>query len=238
MPRLSRAALFPLLTLGAGGGLIGAVAPWIPHRAAGLNVGGFALFETSKFIPAVRSGTFPLFREGFLLPLLTSALLLALAPAFVGNKPARAARWLCPTIAALVALAALPSYPMILTAHREPEYRWQLFLAVAAFVLTLLSPLGRRIPPRVLDILAAALTLGGSAPALVALARVRPLFSELYNEPLGIGWGVVVYSLSCAILLATALLPKTSDVNAPMRPTLPETPLHRESPAAFHGSRR
>ncbi len=203
----SRSMASALLAVGAMLGGVGAVAPWIPHRAAGLTVGGFDLFEVSKFFPEVRAGAVPLFREGFLLPLLTSALLLALAPAFCG-RPARAVRWLCPAAAALVALLALPPYPAILTAHRDPEYRGQLLLAAGAFLLALLSPLARRLPTRLLDGLAAALAVGGLTGGIAALVGVRPLFAELYGAPVGVGWGVVACGLGCALALVGAFLPK------------------------------
>jgi hypothetical protein len=203
-PTLRHAHAFLLLALGAALGLVGAVAPWVPHPAAGLSVGGFDLFETTKFLPAVRCGAVSLLREAFLLPLLASAVLLALAPAFVGGT-FRAARWLFPGVAAAITLAAFPAYPGILVAHRDPEYRGQLLLTAGAFLLALLSPLARRLPARVRDGLVAALALGGLAPALVALARVRPLFAALYDTPVGVGWGAVVYGLGCAIALAAAL---------------------------------
>lgn len=196
-----------LLILGATLGLAGAVAPWIPHRAAGLNVGGFYLFESTKFFPAIRSGAVSLCREAFLLPLLTSAVLVALVP-IPPVRPPRPACWLCPALAAAIALLALPPYPAVLTAHRDPEYRGQLLLATAAFVLALFSPLARRLPTRVLDALAVALALGGLVPGLVALAHVRPLFAGLYNAPVGVGWGAAVYTLGCTTVLAASLPPK------------------------------
>lgn len=189
-----------LLALGVLLSLVGAVAPWIPHRAAGLNVGGFFLFEVVKFLPAVRGGAVTLFREGFLLPLLASAVLLAALPAYAA-RPSRWARLLCPLAAAGIALAALPPYPAILSAHRDPEYRGQLLGAVIALLLIGASPLLKRLPMLARKGLGAAIILGAAVPAITALLRVRPLFVQLYAAPVGIGWGAWAYLAGCAITL-------------------------------------
>jgi len=200
-----------LLAAGAAISLLGAIAPWIPHPAAGLNVGAYDLFEISKFLPAVRSGAVSLFREGFLLPLFSAALLLALVPTFA-RRSLHLASWLCPAAAASIALLALPPYPAILTAHRDPEYRGQLALVACTLALSLISPLARRLPRPASGLIAAALTLGGAMPALAALSRVRPLFAELYSAPVGIGWGVPAYILGCTAALLAALLAANSRV--------------------------
>jgi len=194
-----------LLTLaGAAAGIVGAVAPWIPHRAAGLNVGGFDLFEMSKFLPAVRSGAVPLLREAFLLPLLVSATLLALA-AVLPSISLRPARWLGPAAAAVVALSAVPPYPAILSAHRNPEYRGQLLLAAATLVLALTSPLARRLPARGVAIGAAGLATAGLLLPLLQFVRIRPLFAALYDAPVGIGWGLVTYALGLGAALVSQI---------------------------------
>ncbi len=204
-----------LLALGVLLSLVGAVAPWIPHRAASLNVGGFFLFEVAKFLPAVRGGTVSIFREGFLLPLLASAVLLAALPAFA-PRPSRCARLLCPLLGAGIALAALPPYPAILSAYRDPEYRGQLIAAATALLLIGASLPLRRLPFPARRGLAAALTLGAAVPALLMLLRVRPLFAQLYAAPLGIGWGAWTYAVGCVLtLLALAI---QSERAAPSQP--------------------
>jgi hypothetical protein len=201
--------LSSLLALaGAMAGIIGAVAPWIPHRAAGLNVGGFDLFEMSKFLPAVRSGAVPLLREAFLLPLLVSATLLALAAA-PPSLPLRPARWLGPAVAVAVALSAVPPYPAILSAHRNPEYRGQLLLAAATLAAALMSPLARRLPARVVAIGSAGLAITGLLLPLLQFAQARPLFAALYDAPVGIGWGLVTYALGLGAVLVSQIFQAT-----------------------------
>lgn len=197
-------SLFPALAAaGTLAGLAGAVAPWIPHRAAGLNIGGFDLFEVSKFLPAVRSGVVPLWREAFLLPLLLSALLLALLPTWPALSR-RLLRWLLPLLAAGVALGALPPYPAILNAHRDPEYRGQLLLAAGTLLLSLFSPLARRLPRRLLGAITALLAALGLFLPLWSFAHVYPLYARLYGAPPGVGWGVAVYVLGMLLVLASA----------------------------------
>jgi len=204
-----------LLTLGVLLSLVGAVAPWIPHRAAGLNVGGFFLFEVTKFLPAVRAGAVTLFREGFLLPLLASGVLLAALPAFA-PQPSRCARLLCPPLGAGIALAALPPYPAILSAHRDPEYRGQLIAAATALLLIGASFSLRHLPSPARRGLAAALTLGAAAPALLMLLRVRPLFAQLYAVPVGTGWGAWTYAVGCVLTLVALAI--QSERAAPSQP--------------------
>jgi len=193
-----------LVAVGAILGLVGAAAPWIPHRAAGLALGGFYLFESTKLFPAVASGAVPLLREAFLLPLLTSALVLAMVPA-VAERPIAAVRWLCPSVAAAVALAALPMYPAILSAHRNPEFRGQLVLAAGTFLIALLSPLARRLPTWLVLACSAGLTAAGLSLPTAQFLRVRPLFAELYGESIAMGWGLIVCLLGLGMVLILAL---------------------------------
>ena len=194
--------LLPLLLLaGATAGLVGAVAPWVPHQTAGLRIGGFDLFEVTKYLPAVRSGAVPLLREAFLLPLAISAVLLSLVPSVPGG-PRRAARWLFPVVAAVVALAFIPPYPQILTAHRDVEYRGQLLLSAGTLLLALLSPLASRLPARLVAGLVSGLAAVGIVLPLIQFNRARALLAELYNTPVGVGWGLVV----CVLGLGTVLV--------------------------------
>jgi predicted membrane channel-forming protein YqfA (hemolysin III family) len=190
-----------LLLVGATAGLVGTIAPWIPHQAAGLRIGAFDLFEATKYLGEVRSGAVPILREAFLLPVVISAALLSLVP-IVPRGPRRAARWLFPAVAVLIPLTAIPAYPQILTAYRDPELRGQFFLTLGAALLALLSPLLRRLPGRVLAGVICGLALAGIVLPAVQLLRVRPLFARLYNAPVGVGWGMVI----CVLGLGLALL--------------------------------
>ena len=83
---MTRRLMRGLIVLGVALGLWGAIAPWIPHRAAGLRLNALDLFVVVRLVPPVRDGVVRVAREVFLLPLLVPAVLLALAPAF-GARP-------------------------------------------------------------------------------------------------------------------------------------------------------
>lgn len=195
-----------LLALGAVTGLVGALAPWVPHRAAGLRFSAFDLFALTRLLPGVASGEVRMFREAFLLPLLGWAALVALLPGLTG-RISSPVRWLCPLLGAGIALTALPPYPAIVAATDDPLLRGQFLLSVGVFLLAVLSPLASLAPYRVLQTAAVVLALGGVLPGLLTLARVRPVLSALYGQPVGIGWGVAASILAAVLEVVGALLP-------------------------------
>lgn len=207
-----------LLMLGVLLGLVGAVVPWIPHRAAALRLNALDLFVVVRLLPPVRDGVVRIAREVFLLPLLAPALVLALAPAFC-IRPRGLFRYGAPLVGAVLALTVLPPYPPILTAWRDPLYRGQLFLVLVACALALAALWARRLPERVRGGLAAVLALTGWLPPFLAFLRVRPIFAALYGAPVGIGPGLILGALGAGgVLLAgmvaallTACPPRSAD---------------------------
>jgi len=187
--------------LGALLGLAGAVTSWIPHRAAALRLNALDLFVVVRLLPPVRDGVVRITREVFLLPLLAPALVLALAPAFC-IRPRGLFRYGLPLTAAALSLTMLPPYPPILTAWRDPLYRGQLFLVLAACALALATLWARRLPERVWGGLAAVLALAGWLPPFLAFLRVRPIFAALYGAPVGISPGLILGALGAGLVLA------------------------------------
>ena len=187
----------PLLALTVA--LVGFFGPWIPHKTAALTVTGFELSELAKFFPEVQTGAVRLVRTLFLAPLTAVSVLLGIWVHAYASR--RAVRILLTALAALVALAALPPYESL----RAPDYAGQLGLALGGALLVLLTPLTRRIGGRTRWIAIALLALAGAVGPLSQFVVLRPLVRALYNQPLGLGWGLVACVAGFGLAAAWAI---------------------------------
>ncbi len=163
----------------------GYVAPWIPHKAAGLVVPGIDLAEFIQFLPAGTAST-PLRRELFYLPLVCASITLGLVASrsslpFLG-------RGVLAVTAAVPALLMLPpawSPALLLTG----QYRLQVLAIFACLALAATSPFLAGIQDRlVLAVLAVLGILSALLPAWGFLA-LRPVISSLYGGAQPLGWG-------------------------------------------------
>src|SRR3990172_11186061 len=112
--------------------LLGYWSPWLTHPAGALRFNGFELAEWTTFLPGVRDGSLPVTRLSFLIPLACLVLLLGIAAARSKSMPAL--RWGLMLLALLCSYGVFPSYPYILTAYRDPEFRLQFLVACAALL--------------------------------------------------------------------------------------------------------
>lgn len=206
--------------------LAGYFGPWVPHKTAALTVTGFELAEFAKFFPQVQGGMASINRELFYLPLVTALILLAL---LAGRSALRLVRLVVPLFLAALLLVALFPYSIVdavrqaIATHApfapDPQYTGQLALVVTAVVLTLLTPLARRLPRRAWGIVLALLALVGAVPALWQFALFRPLVVALYDEPLRIGWGPVACGAGFALLLTWGVLAAAGADRSPQPPS-------------------
>lgn len=174
--------------------------PWVPHKAAGLVQLGYDLAEYVKFLPEVRAGTLPLWREWFILP--AASLSLAISLAVWGRR--LGLRWYLAVpflIAdALVALTMLPpawTPALLLT----PEFRVQTGMMIWCLGALVLSPLWRFLPDPMTGLVAAVLQMPAAVGAAVAFLRVKPAVDVVYGTPPPIGWGFVAYLVGVALIV-------------------------------------
>ncbi|RLC86643.1 MAG: hypothetical protein DRI79_09720 [Chloroflexi bacterium] len=203
--------------------IAGYFGPWVGHKTAALTVTGPELSEFAKLFPQVQGGVVPVIRALFLTPLVAAAILLGLLANQLINRQIskstnrqigkstnrqiskstnRLPRTFLTLVAALFALAALPPYQYLLA----PEYRGHLVLAAGGLLLVLLTPFAGRLPRRARSVLTALLALAGAVPALWQFVLLHPLVVALYDEPLGLGWGLVVCVVGFALVLISGFL--------------------------------
>jgi hypothetical protein len=173
--------------------VVGYFGPWIPHATAALTVTGSELNWFSKLfgLPS---------RELFVLPLVAAAVLLGLTAQRHVTRPL--ARLGVVVLGVLVVLASTPVYDSI----ASPEYRGQLVLMIVGGVLVVLTLFTPRLPRRVWGVSIVLLALVGILPALWQFAAFHPRVAALYDDALGLGWGLIVCVAGFALILVRGVL--------------------------------
>jgi hypothetical protein len=172
---------------------VGYFGPWIPHKTAALTVTGSELSWFAKSFARVT-------RELFVLPLIAAGVVLSLTAQRHVTRPL--ARLGAVALGVLVILASTPIYDSILS----PEYRGQLILMMVGGVLVFLTLFALRLPRRVWGVLIVLLALVGILPALWQFAAFHPRVAALYDDALGLGWGLIACVAGFALILARGIL--------------------------------
>jgi hypothetical protein len=190
---------------------VGYFGPWFPHRTAALSVTGFELAEFAKFFPQVQGGVVAIYRSLFYTPLVAALILLGI---FASQSAIRVVRLIVPLLAVAVLLAAVLPYPVVESVRRavsarspltlDPQYMGHLVLLLVGSVLSLLTPLARRLPRRVRDVLSLLLALAGAVLAGWQVVLLYPLVESLYTVRVGIGWGLVTCMVGFGLLLLSS----------------------------------
>ena len=173
-----------LLLTGIGGSFLA----WVWRESVALQLTGPGLAEFVKFLPEVRRGQLEIQRLFFLLPLFQAMLAL---PLFATNQTLALPgwlRWLMRLAVIPLSLAALSPVwtPTVLIA---PEFRLQTGLAFVALGLTVVAPLLKKLP---LKLLVGLLVLAGIPALLLPVWQfnlVRTGIVEAYHQPVSLGWG-------------------------------------------------
>jgi hypothetical protein len=181
--------------------LAGYWGPWVPHPVSGLVVTGLDLGEYVKFLPQVRGGQIALWREGFYLPLVAVSL-----AASVAAFQERLRYWwlLRALLLALAVIAALNLLPPAWDqgTFTNPEFRQQMIaLGLCLFVMGT-SPLWALVPRWATAGSVVVLSLGALWFPLRGFFLVLPPIRELYQEPLAVGWGLIVMVIGLLLLSA------------------------------------
>jgi hypothetical protein len=173
--------------------VVGYFGPWIPHEAAALTVPGSELSWFAKSFGQV-------IRELFVLPLIAAAVLLGLtAQRFVARPLARLGAVF---LGFLVILGSIPVYDSL----ASPEYRGQLALMMIGGVLVFLTLFAPRLPRRVWGMSIVLLVLVGILPALWQFAAFHLRVAALYDDGLGVGWGLIACVVGFVLILVRGIL--------------------------------
>lgn len=202
-PRLLPGARWtlPLAALLAFAGYTG---PWLNHRAAGLAILGLDLGEYVKFLPAVQSGSLPLWRVGFYLPLVAISLTLSLyafRPAWGFPGLLRVLMLAGAAVAALNLLPPAWTPPLLLS----PEFRLQTIMLLGLGACALSSPLLGLLPRIVPALVAGALCAAAIIVPVWQFYRVLPEIEPLYGHALHAGWGLWATAVGLLLLGLAAL---------------------------------
>ncbi len=173
-----------LLLMGAGGAFL----PWVWHSPVALQLTGPHLAEFVKFLPEIRTTQLQINRLYFLLPLFMAMLAL---PLLAENKALDLPIWLRWGLRLTVIPLALASLspvwtPAILTA---PEFKLQTGLALLAVGLAVIAPLFKHLPLKLLIPLLVVGTVVALLLAAQQFGRAQASISNVYNEPVFLGWG-------------------------------------------------
>jgi hypothetical protein len=173
--------------------VVGYFGPWILHKTAALTVPGSELTWFAKSFAQVTRGL-------FVLPLIAAGVILGLTAQRLVTRPL--ARLGMVALGILVILASTPVYDSILS----PDYRGQLILMMVGGVMVVLTLFTPRLPHRVLGGLIVLLALAGVLPTLWQFAAFYPRVAALYDDGLGVGWGLVVCVSGFVLLLVRGIL--------------------------------
>lgn len=158
---------------------------WLPHEAAGLSFIGLEMGEEAKFLPQIQSGEILPGRSLFYVPPVSAGLMLALLS---GRWPnGRWQTWAARAFAVALSWLAFPALEALGT---EPaEWLWRVLMIALVVLAAALAPLLQQRERLLWTLLGVVALAGALLPTWVYLA-VRPAFSALLQEQVGIGPGV------------------------------------------------
>jgi hypothetical protein len=160
--------------------LLGHFLPWAAHPTSALTRSAHELAVMTNFTPG--AGIF--LNEWFLLPLWSAALLLVLACA---SAPLLF-RSLAGMLALVIASLGFPTYPQVLTAYANPDYRLQFFITLTVMAAIVAATIAGSRVAHFRPYIALACAAASAVP-LVGYLAIKPFIEDLYRGGVGIGLG-------------------------------------------------
>jgi hypothetical protein len=174
---------------------------WLPGPAAGLQFLGVELGEWIKFLGVGA------IRDLFYLPPIILGLMLAVLT--MGWENGRWQTWLMRGLGLLLSLLAFPALEDITGASRSGYLLRVALIGLVGLAVILAALFGKKLIARwawlpwvLLAILG---MLGAALPLWYYLAQVRPYVSGVLGVPVGVGWGLVLYTAGCLGITAVSL---------------------------------
>ena len=201
-PRAGRWVLLGGCLLAAAGA---SFAPWVDRPPAALVLTAPDLAEFVKFLPEVRSGTLPVHRLLFLLPLFVVTLSL---PLVVMSPRLAYAPWVRRLALALVVPLSLTLLPPVWSPNvlLSAEFRLQTMACVLCLALVVASRWLGHLPPRPLFALLLCLWLAVPLLALWQFWTVQAAIASAYASPIFPGWGAWATAIGCGLMIVGGLV--------------------------------
>lgn len=190
-----------LLLAGLTAVFIGYLSVWLPGPAAGLQFLGVELGEWIKFLGVGA------IRDLFYLPPILLGLMLAVLT--MGWENGRWQTWVMRGLAVLVSLLAFPALEDVTGAFRSQYLLRVALIGLVVLTVFLVALFGKKLvanwawlPWVLLAILG---FIGAALPLWYYLSQVRPYVSGVLGVPVGVGWGLILYTVGCLGITAVSL---------------------------------
>ncbi|MBE2220352.1 MAG: hypothetical protein IAF02_02370, partial [Anaerolineae bacterium] len=188
---------------------IGYLSVWLPGPAAGLQFLGLELGEWIKFLGVGA------IRDLFYLPPIILGLMLAVLT--MGWENGRWQTWMMRGLALLVSLLAFPAFEDVVGNYRSQYLLRVALIGLVGLTVVLAALFGKKLvtkwawlPWVLLSVLG---LVGAALPLWYYLSQVRPYVSGVLGVPVGVGWGLILYTAGCLVITAVSM--KTAVMTKP-----------------------
>jgi hypothetical protein len=190
-----------LLLAGLTAVFVGYLSVWLPGPAAGLQFLGVEMGEWIKFLGVGA------IRDLFYLPPIILGLMLVVLT--MGWENGRWQTWLMRGLALLVSLLAFPALEDVMGAFRSQYLLRVALIGLVGLTVFLVTLLGKKLvakwawlPWLLLAILG---LVGAVLPLWYYVSQVQSYVSNVFGVPVGVGWGLILYTVGCGGVTAVSL---------------------------------